>query len=111
VAGEVDREQDGDQAGRQDDQLKRTGVHQDRRPPPWADDRVPTRRVACAARVRTTGEHLPGSPHAFRGGTLQAVAECSKGREGGSNSLGGPVYAAPTGHRRGGGTAPILRDL
>src|SRR6478752_3768015 len=28
-------------------------------PPPWADDRVPTRRAARAARVRATGEHLP----------------------------------------------------
>ena len=31
VPGQVDREQDGDDAGRQDDQLERTGVHQDRR--------------------------------------------------------------------------------
>ena len=30
VPGEIDREQDGDDAGGQDDQLQRTGVHQDR---------------------------------------------------------------------------------
>ncbi len=31
VTGQVQGEQDGDDAGGQDDQLKRTGVHQDRR--------------------------------------------------------------------------------
>ena len=59
VPREIDREQDRDDPGGQDDQLELTGVHQDRGSSTLADDRVPTRRVACAAWVRTTGECLP----------------------------------------------------
>ena len=88
-------------------------------PPPWADDRVPTRRVARAARVRATGEHLPRfldmrsragpcRPSASvtrrekAGQTRSDGAICSRaGATGGSG--GQPLYCAscdPTTHAR-----------
>jgi hypothetical protein len=56
---------------------------------------------------------LAGGPFGIRlgGGTLQAVAECNKAREAGSNPLAEPVMQAPDDLRRLGGPAPILRVL
>ena len=47
----------------------------------------------------------------FGGGTLQAVAECNKAQEAGSNPLAEPVMQAPTATGGLRGPAPILRVL
>src|SRR3954471_23952252 len=82
-------------------------------PPPWADDRVPTRRVACAARVRTTGMPARDPSEAFVRGRAGG-GECNKAREAGSNSPAtGDIHlaeerATPT---AGGGVRPYTAAL
>ena len=69
VPGQVEREQDGDDAGRQDDQLERTGIHQVRRSSTLGLlTRCRPRLVAGATRGGRTGEcclwsrrHAPAS--------------------------------------------------
>ena len=73
---------------------------------------LPTRRAARAARVRATGEHLPRFlDMRSRARTLQAVGECNKAREGGSNPSARPGYADVSGPPAGVGALPILRVL
>src|SRR6478735_7065695 len=63
---------------------------------------VRSQRVACATRERATfGSVGSGSlRYPNRGGTLQAVAECNKAREAGSNPLVVHVMHLPDGRRR-----------
>ena len=97
VAGEVDREQHGDDAGRQDDQLERTRIHQGCR---ILLDMVCGRDPARARATRRSGRvdrgEVAGSRgHPPWGGTLQAGRECIKAREAGSNSAGRFDMQAP----------------
>ena len=87
VAGQIEREQHGDDAGRQDDQLERTGIHQVRRSSTLGLlTRCRPRLVACATVDGRTGECcLWSRRHAPAAGTLQAGGECNKARNSGSN--------------------------
>ena len=113
VAGQVDREQDGDDARRQDDQLKCTGIHQ---------GLAVLLEMGCDSSSRpgargATRERRPGRGGSRVpaisdwGGTLQAVAECNKAREAGSNSLDEALMHPRSARRRRRGPAPILPVL
>src|SRR6478735_1685066 len=102
VPGQVDREQDGDDPGRQDDQLERAGIHRGQKvlhqglesgsdPGAW-------RAPLGSGRRGSVGWGSLRCP--IGGGTLQAVAECNKAQEAGSNPLAEPVMQVPDAHRR-----------
>ena len=105
VAGEVDGEQHGDDAGRQDDQLERTRIHQGRRVLHGLSS-----SSDAMARAGAPSRHGPGRsagpPFGMRpmGGTFQAAASVTRRSLRGSNSrdgagvcsIGRPrSYAAP----------------
>ena len=87
VAGQVDGEQDGDDARRQDDQLERTGVHQGCRILLEIGSRDPAMARMTSRFGTATRERLPRSNgHPPGTGTLQNERECIKAPEAGSNS-------------------------
>ncbi len=113
VPSEVDREQHRDDARRQDDQLERTRIHQGFR---LLHDRVDDRDSARARGARhaglVSGEMLAWVPgHARWDGTLQAVGECNKAAEAGSNSLAGDDMQPRFGRRRCSSRGPYTARL